>query len=146
LTGPTPPLQWVWPLTTRAGCLGAGLTAERHAVMLGWSAPQSAELSLVVVELCTNALRHGHDGTCTLTLALDEVWLEVRDKGPGYPPWVLQSHAAQQPIEQARPSSELPRGLGAGLDVVRRLTSELVLTNDLCTGGAKATARITRRP
>jgi anti-sigma regulatory factor (Ser/Thr protein kinase) len=132
-------------LPGRAACLGAGLAAEQRALALGWAAVQAAELSLIVVELGTNCVRHATAGVCTLTLGPDLCDLEVRDQGPGYPAWVLQSHAANAPIESARPTQTRAAGLGAGLDVVRRLSTKLWLSNDVHTGGARAVARVTRR-
>jgi hypothetical protein len=58
---------------------------------------------------------------------------------------VLETHAAQKLIEAARPDAIRPRGLGAGLDVVQRLSTVLQLANDLPTPGAHAIARIVRR-
>jgi anti-sigma regulatory factor (Ser/Thr protein kinase) len=142
----TPPLRWVWALPTRAGCLGAGSAASLYARRLGWSPVQAAELSLVVVELSTNALRHGRDGMCTLTLEPVEARVLVYDKGPGYPAWVLERHRASARIEGAGPQTPRKGGLGAGLDVVKRLATELRLSNDESDGGARGFARIVRRP
>lgn len=139
----TPPLRWVWALPSRPSCLGAGLAAAQHARRSGWAPIQSVELSLVIVELATNALRHGRDGMCTMTLEPLEARVLVYDQGPGYPTWVLERHRAAAPIEGAGPQTPRSRGLGAGLDVVRRLATELWLSND---GGARAFARILRRP
>jgi anti-sigma regulatory factor (Ser/Thr protein kinase) len=142
----TPPLRWVWALPTRAGCLGAGSVASLYARRLGWPPVQAAELSLVVVELATNALRHGRDGMCTLTLEPEEARVLVYDKGPGYPGWVLERHRASARIEGAGPVAPRRGGLGAGLDVVRRLATELRLSNDETDGGARGFARLVRRP
>lgn len=141
----TPPLRWVWALPSRAACLGAGSAAARHARLVGWTAVQSAELSLVIVELATNTLRHGRDGMCTVTLEPNEARLLIYDKGTGYPAWVLERHRAAARIEGAGPAVPRTRGLGAGLDVVRRLVTELRLTNDESDGGARAWARVVRR-
>jgi anti-sigma regulatory factor (Ser/Thr protein kinase) len=141
----TPPLRWVWALPSRGGCLGAGSAAAQHARRVGWTPIQSAELSLVVVELATNALRHGRDGMCTMTLDPVEARLLVYDKGPGYPAWVIERHRASARIEGGGPPTPRNRGLGAGLDVVRRLVTELWLSNDESDGGARAFARILRR-
>jgi anti-sigma regulatory factor (Ser/Thr protein kinase) len=132
-------------LPGRAACLGAGLTTEQRALALGWAALQAAELSLIVVELSTNSVRHAKAGVCTLTLSPEYCDLEVRDAGPGYPAWVLESHAANAPIELARPTQARAAGLGAGLDVVRRLSTKLWLSNDPLTGAARVVVHISRR-
>ena len=144
MISPDEPLRWEWSLPSRAACLGAGLAAERHALHLGWQQTEAAYLSLVVVELATNAVRHGARASCTLELDELHARIEVRDEGPGFPRWVLARHAANRPIEGADPEQGPRRGLGAGLDVVRRLAAEVILANDGPRGGARALVRIVR--
>ena len=141
----TRPFKWVWPVLSRPACLGAGLTTERSALSLGWPPAQSAELSLVIVELSTNAVRHGKDGVCTVELSAADASVEVRDKGPGFPAWVLHGFSTSALLEHARPRELKARGLGAGLDVVKRLATGLQLSNDAVVGGATARALIVRR-
>jgi hypothetical protein len=58
---------------------------------------------------------------------------------------VLETITTEKLIESARPGPVRAGGLGAGLDVVRRLATRLSLSNDELTGGAIAVARIVRR-
>jgi hypothetical protein len=69
----------------------------------------------------------------------------VHDEGGGFPTWVLERYAAAQRIEQGGPQAQRPSGLGAGLDVVRRLSNDVSLSNDGPHGGARVAARLRRR-
>jgi anti-sigma regulatory factor (Ser/Thr protein kinase) len=127
-------MSLVLPLMGRADCIGAGLETERLARAHGWGAREAGEAKLVVVELCSNAVRYATGGTCALDL--DAVGFEVRveDRGPGFPRWVLDGSPAPG-----------KGGLGEGLACARRLSSTLTLENSPH-GGARAVARRLRQP
>jgi anti-sigma regulatory factor (Ser/Thr protein kinase) len=111
----------------RADSVGLGITARQLAEACGWSARDRAELSILVVELATNALRHAGCGTCRLEIEPREARVIVDDGGPGFPDWVLERHAQSLAVEGGRPHRE--GGLGAGLDSCARLADTLTLEN-----------------
>jgi phosphoserine phosphatase RsbX len=123
----------------RPDAVGAGLQVKAMAGGCGWDLREAEELSLLVIELCVNAARHGGGGVCHVTLDSDYAELVVEDQGPGLPAWVLERHADGRGIEDA-PERSLEggaqalrarenSGLGAGLDVARRLAKRLSLEN-----------------
>ena len=111
----------------------------------GWPGREAGWICLLVIELCTNADRHGGGGQCTLELGWSECEVLVEDEGPGFPPELLARFAAGLPVEEAarHPGSRRERGLGAGLDAARRLASHLRLENGT-DRGARALARVVR--
>jgi serine/threonine-protein kinase RsbT len=111
----------------RADCVGLGLAAREEALACGWSAREGGELSLLVVELATNALRHGGAGTCRLEIDARKAQVEIEDDGPGFPEWVLERHRHAERVEGGRPHRA--GGLGAGLDCCARLADALHLEN-----------------
>jgi anti-sigma regulatory factor (Ser/Thr protein kinase) len=124
-------------LFSRADAVGAGLTAERLARAYGWGELEAGECKLLVVELCSNAVRHAHGGECHLKLDLTSLEVVVEDRGPGLPLDILARG------ERLGPSG--PGGLGAGLACARRFSTELSLSN-LDGGGARVVARRVRGP
>ena len=112
----------------RPDCVGLGLTVKRQARAEGWPELDCAEIALLVIELCTNAVNHGGGGTCRVLVTAREVRIEVEDQGPGFPDWVLEN--------APRPRT---RGLGAGIACVRRLAHLLRFENPP-RGGARAVA------
>jgi anti-sigma regulatory factor (Ser/Thr protein kinase) len=126
--------------------VGAGLTAQTLAKAAGWPGREAGEICLLVIELCTNADRHGGGGRCTVELGETECEVVVEDEGPGFPEALLARFAAGLPVEGsggaggARTRRE--RGLGAGLDAARRLASQLTLENG--ERGARVRARVVR--
>jgi anti-sigma regulatory factor (Ser/Thr protein kinase) len=142
VTDPSHPLAGHHPrydLCGRADCVGLGLMVRRQARCLGWSPRDSEELGLVVVELGTNAVRHGNGGQARLELDGRHAMIEVADNGPGFPPWVLERQALGLTLERIPPVAGRG-GLGAGLDSVRRLSDAMVLANRGPRGGALARA------
>jgi len=138
-------LRRTWALRGRPSCVGAGLQAESLARAAGWPARAAGEIGLLVIELCTNADRHGNGGHCTMALSADECEVLVEDEGPGYPPGVLARVARGLSVEESvhPPGTRAGRGLGAGLDAARRLSTQLTLENR-AERGARAVARVVR--
>jgi len=111
----------------------------------GWSAKEAGELSLLVIELCTNADRHGGGGNCSVELTSVACDVTVEDDGPGFSPELLARFASGLPVEDLLhpPGARAERGLGAGLDAARRLATRLTLENRPDRGAA-ARARVER--
>lgn len=118
----------------RADCVGLGVYARGKALALGWDKRRAEELSLVVIELTNNSVRHASGGRVELEIAEARAALAVQDEGPGFPVWILDRHRRGEPFELAPATSA--RGLGAGLDSARRLSDELRLDN-VPGGGAR---------
>src|SRR6185295_10739472 len=145
---PDLPLRRSWELLGRASCIGAGLQAESLARASGWSVKEAGELSLLVIELCTNADRHAAGGRCSVALAASACDVVVEDDGPGFPPELLARFAAGLSVEDLlhRRGSRAERGLGAGLDAARRLATRLTLEIRPGRGAvARARVELTRR-
>jgi anti-sigma regulatory factor (Ser/Thr protein kinase) len=123
----------------RADCVGLGLFARLRALHFGWPRRRAEELSLVIIELTNNSVRHAGFGRVQLAFAEQAAELAVEDEGPGFPTWVLDRFLAGQPIGAPAHS----HGLGAGLDSARRFGGELTLEN-LPTRGARVRASIAR--
>ncbi len=123
------------PLRSRADCVGLGLSARRSALDCGWSERDAAEISLLVIELTTNAVNHGGGGHCAISVSPRELRVEVEDEGPGFPPW------ARDGTEPPLPPEPRIRGLGAGLACARRLSHLLRLENRLPRGARAVAAR-----
>ncbi len=87
-------MSLILPLVGRADCIGAGLETERLARAHGWGAGEAGEAKLVVVELCSNAVRYATGGTCALDLDAVSFEVRVEDRGPGFPRWVLEGSPA----------------------------------------------------
>jgi anti-sigma regulatory factor (Ser/Thr protein kinase) len=124
--------------------VGAGLKAREALQAVGWTEQEAGLVSLAIVELCTNAVRHAQGGTCQLSLGPGAVTVVVDDEGKGFPAWLLERFKDARPIEAhfAPLAPHRPSGLGAGLDTVRRLASRLALDNRRV--GARAEATFTR--
>lgn len=123
-------------LETRPDCVGLGLMVKQQARGFGWPEVECAEVALLVIELTTNAINHGKGGTCRVAVSEREVWLEVTDRGPGFPAWVLDDVPKPPEPEPSRPRT---RGLGAGIACARRLAHLLRLENPPA-GGARVVA------
>ena len=121
-------------LLGRADCVGAGLEAEKLARACGWGETEAGEAKLLVVELCSNAVRYAQDGICALKIDEAHIEVTVEDKGPGLPQWVLDGE----------PANGRRGGLGEGIACARRLSNELMLMNRPG-GGARVFARRDRR-
>jgi anti-sigma regulatory factor (Ser/Thr protein kinase) len=128
------------PLVTRADCVGLGLSVKRQAQSFGWSEREAAEISLLVIELTTNAVRHAGGGHCTVACDTREVRVEVEDDGPGFPAWIIEGKPA--------PESLLPRphSLGAGLSCARRMAHLLRLENRQPRGARAVASRYRLKP
>ena len=135
-------LEPALPLRSRADCVGTGVWARRLALAAGWSPRAAEEISLVVVELGCNAVRHGAGGRCRLSVTEQAMDVEITDGGPGFPLAVLADGGRSDRLGRAgplAPGERQGRGLGSGLACVRRMASELTLEN-LAGGGARARA------
>lgn len=134
-----------WTLCGRPSCIGAGLRAEALVKAAGWPARQAGEIGLLVIELCTNADRHGGGGCCTVELSAKECEVVVVDEGPGFPAAVLARVARGLSVEESihPPGTYAGQGLGAGLDAARRLSTHLTLENR-AVRGARVVARVSR--
>jgi anti-sigma regulatory factor (Ser/Thr protein kinase) len=132
-------------LRGRASCIGAGLQAEALAKAAGWPAREAGEIGLLVIELCTNADRHAGGGRCTVELSAKACEVVVEDEGPGFPAAVLTRVQRGLSVEEIMPprGTRAERGLGAGLDAARRLSTHLTLENR-AGGGGRAVARVAR--
>lgn len=132
----------VLTLQSRVDCFGAGVWAEQMATAMGWELRDAGELSILVGELCTNAVRHGGGGECSLLITPLSALVDVLDRGPGFAADVLDGTRKPEP-------GVLPeRGLGEGLASVRRLADEVFLENAGAGGAhvcAKRRARFTRK-
>jgi anti-sigma regulatory factor (Ser/Thr protein kinase) len=137
-------LRRVWTLRGRPSCIGAGLQAEALAKEAGWPTREAGQICLLVIELCTNADRHGGGGRCVVELTSGECEVVVEDEGPGFPSSVLARVACGLSVEEAV-ARRGGRGLGAGLDSARRLSTRLSLENRAARG-ARAIARVVRTP
>jgi serine/threonine-protein kinase RsbT len=144
---PEMPLRRSFALQGRASCVGAGLQAESLARASGWSVKEAGELSLLVIELCTNADRHAGGGKCTVEVSYSGCEVVVEDGGPGFPPELLARFASGLSVEDLLhpPGRRAERGLGAGLDSARRLATRLTLENRPGRG-AVARAQVERTP
>jgi anti-sigma regulatory factor (Ser/Thr protein kinase) len=123
-----------WRLGSLADLVGVARRAREVARSLGWGTADTAALSLAVLELSSNAVRHGGGGLCRLEAGPDGADVIVEDRGAGFPSWALCGW-----LEETR-----------GLRAVRALTSQLVLEN-IPGGGGRARAallatRAARRP
>jgi anti-sigma regulatory factor (Ser/Thr protein kinase) len=123
------------PLLSRADCVGLGLSARSSALACGWPERDAAEISLLVIELTTNAVRHAGGGHCVLSVSSRELRVEVEDEGPGFPQWAREGTAPDAPPEPRT------RGLGAGLACARRLSHLLRLENRQPCGARAVAAR-----
>jgi anti-sigma regulatory factor (Ser/Thr protein kinase) len=128
---PAPPLRRSFALQGRASCVGAGLQAESLARASGWSVKEAGALSLLVIELCTNADRHAGGGQCAVEVSAARAEVTVEDDGPGFPAELLARFSAGLSVEGLihPPGTRTERGLGAGLDSARRLSTRLALEN-----------------
>jgi anti-sigma regulatory factor (Ser/Thr protein kinase) len=122
-------------LLSRADCVGLGLAARRAAKAYGWPEREAAEISLLVIELTTNAVRHAGGGQCAVWVDARELRVEVEDDGPGFPDWARENQEPP-PVELPR-----PKGLGAGLQCARRLAHYLRLENRQPRGGLAVASR-----
>jgi negative regulator of sigma-B (phosphoserine phosphatase) len=149
-----PQYQESLTLRGRADAVGAGLHVKTMASAAGWPTQDAEELSLLIIELCGNAVRHAGGGVCHVALDAASVDVVVDDDGPGLPDWVLERHAKGSLIESA-PERSVDGGaatlrarenskLGAGLDSARRLAEVLTLQNRT-PKGARVSASRTRR-
>lgn len=119
----------------RVGPIGSNVTVTGDA----------ARLHQVVTNLLTNAAAYTPEGTTVTTSVLrlgDEVQLEVRDAGPGFPPELLP-RATERFARGDASRSRATGGSGLGLAIVRAIVEShggaLVLAND---GGAVVTVRL----
>ncbi|HEV8636743.1 MAG TPA: HAMP domain-containing sensor histidine kinase [Chloroflexota bacterium] len=88
-----------------------------------WSSADPARLEQAVGNLLQNALRYAPTGPVTLRArpgASDEVWIEVRDQGPGIPP-EEQPHVWEKFYRTPYGARATRAGSGIGLWVVRTL-------------------------
>jgi anti-sigma regulatory factor (Ser/Thr protein kinase) len=131
--------------TQRLDCLGAGAQLKQRCLELGWSEREAGEVALVLVELATNAVRHGNGGEAHVQLTAERACITVEDRGPGFPLWLLERWRKNDelaPLFSATEPRALTRnGLGAGLDGARRMCDRLELCNR---DGAGARAQATR--
>lgn len=138
-------VERAFELQGRADCLGAGVLVRTLARGAGWSDVEAEELALLVIELATNAVRHGGGGRCRVELGGAELRLTVEDSGGGFPAPVLEDGGRSDGLGAGGPVPPLERrGLGSGLAAARRLADELHLSNP-SSGGAHVFARRRRR-
>ncbi len=130
------PATDTFPVASRADCLGAGAVARSLAQRAGWGALDAGELAILVLELTTNAVRHGGPGTCRVTVEDERASVVVEDSGAGFPRSVLAGEPGELAALGIR---RVPGGLGEGLACARRLADELSLENRP-EGGARARA------
>jgi anti-sigma regulatory factor (Ser/Thr protein kinase) len=132
----------------RLDCLGAGAQLRRRCLQLGWPPQDAGEAALVLIELTTNAVRHGHGGEARVNMTPAQVDITVEDRGPGFPAWLLERWARRDELAPlfsvATPHPLNANGLGAGLDGARRMCDRLVLSNREG-GGARVQATRSRR-
>ena len=114
-----------WALSSVSDLVGAARRAREIARSLGWGTADIAALALAVLELSSNAVRHGGGGVCRLEAGPEGADVIVEDRGRGFPAWALGG------------SLDGTRGLRA----VRQLSSHFVLEN-IPGGGARARAAL----
>lgn len=119
----------------RVGPIGSSVTVTGDA----------NRLHQVITNLLTNASAYTPDGTTVTTSVLriaDEVQLEVRDNGPGFPPELLP-RATERFARGDTSRSRATGGSGLGLAIVRAIVEShgghLTLAND---DGAVVTVRL----
>jgi anti-sigma regulatory factor (Ser/Thr protein kinase) len=116
--------------SVRRAAMGAGLEMKRIG-----------ELSLVVAELATNVVLHGHGGSVTVALSATGWTVSARDEGPGFTEAVLADAGRSDRLgpDGVRPPADGRKSFGSGLASVRRLSTSLALRN-LEPRGARAVA------
>lgn len=90
---------------------------------LGVSPKVIRALSIAMYEGEINMVIHADGGTATLTVGMDEIEIELEDKGPGIPNLELAMQAGWSTADSQ--ANELGFGAGMGLPNMRRYSDEM---------------------
>ncbi|NVB40493.1 ATP-binding protein [Pseudenhygromyxa sp. WMMC2535] len=124
-----PGCEHVREIRTISEARAAQTWALRLAEELGFERDAQWRIAISVSEAATNMVTHGGGGCLSLrgiTEPHEGLRIEARDAGPGIddPERAFQDHVSRGVDLREQPSNPRPRGLGAGLGAIRRLTDD----------------------